>query len=41
VSAIGLVSLLSRMRAVNAGAFVFPLLITLWAFLKYRKALTK
>ncbi len=36
ISLIGLVSLIGGIRIVNVGAFVFPLLIAIFAFLKYR-----
>ena len=38
VAIIGLLSFVWGIRPVNIGAFVFPAVIALWAFGKYRKA---
>ena len=38
VAVIGLISFVGGIRPVNIGAFVFPAVIALWAFCKYRKA---
>ena len=37
VALIGLVSYIGGMRPVNIGVFVFPLLIALFAFYKYKR----
>lgn len=38
IAVIGLLSFVGGIRPVNIGAFLFPAIIALWAFLKYRKA---
>ena len=38
IAVIGLLSFVGGIRSVNIGAFLFPAIIALWAFWKYRKA---
>ena len=38
IAVIGLISFMEGIRPVNIGAFIFPVVIALWAFWKYRKA---
>lgn len=37
VAVIGLISFVGGIKPVNIGAFVFPAVIALWAFCKYRR----
>ena len=38
IAVIGLISFVGGIRPVNIGVFIFPELIALWAFCKYKKA---
>ena len=38
ISAIGLISCIGKVKPVNIGAFVFPLLIAIYLYTRYRKA---
>lgn len=37
IAALGLISFIGGIKAVNIGAFVFPALVAIWAFYNYRK----
>ena len=37
IAVIGLISFVGGIRPVNIGAFIFPEIIALWAFCKYKK----
>ncbi len=38
IAVIGLISFVGGIRPVNIGAFVFPAVIALWSYGKYKKA---